>query len=147
MSAPTLFRSRGATAQALRPLRPRTKVCDQCGHVRIAKPGSIQEDGQLVKLGSRAKASVVPTSADKAQFHAELRWYARERGIKSGFVWHKFRERFGLAATGFEWTEPEPPSFKTQNWIRSRQIAYLKGSCPGWLCRSAEQGAREARFR
>ena len=112
-------------------LRPRSKVCDQCGHVRIAKPGFVHDDGQLVRLGSKAKPSIVPTSTEKVRFHRELRWYASEKGYSPGWVYHKFREKFGHGPDGFTWGEPERPSLKTQNWIRSRQIAYLKGRARG----------------
>jgi DNA repair protein RadD len=112
-------------------LRPRTKICEQCGHVRIAKAGFVYDDGELVRLGSRPKPSIVPTSTEKVQFHRELRWYAREKGYSPGWVCHKFREKFGHGPDGFTWGEPGRPSIKTQNWIRSRQIAYLKGRVRG----------------
>jgi DNA repair protein RadD len=95
-------------------LHPRTKICGQCGHVRIGKPGFVHDDGQLVRLGSRAKPSIVPSNTEKVQFHRELRWYAREKGYSQGWVYHKFREKFGRGPDGFTWGEPARPSLKSR---------------------------------
>jgi hypothetical protein len=53
----------------------------------------------------------------------------RERGFSSGWAAHKYRERFGVWPNDarVKHAAPRPPSLKTKNWIRSRQIAFAKG--------------------
>src|ERR1700722_18088107 len=53
----------------------------------------------------------------------------RERGFSSGWAAHKYRERCGVWPNDarVKHAAPRPPSLKTKNWIRSRQIAFAKG--------------------
>jgi DNA repair protein RadD len=54
-----------------------------------------------------------------------LTFIAAERGYKSGWVAHKFKERFGVwPATRL--IEPIEPSREVLAWVRSRAIAYAK---------------------
>jgi SRSO17 transposase len=60
-------------------------------------------------------------------FVGELRRFAKDHGYSSGWVSHKFREKFGVWPNAFgyvnasKWVSPE-----TANWIKSRQIAYAR---------------------
>jgi hypothetical protein len=69
------------------------------------------------------------TVSDMAGFHGELKWFAHERGYAPGWIAHKFRERFGAWPDDprVKFAAASPPSLKTLNWVRSRQIAYAKG--------------------
>jgi superfamily II DNA or RNA helicase len=109
------------------------RCCPVCGAVREAKSEVIHLDGELVELGSSARPSYAPTVADMAAFYGELRWIARERGYQDGWIGHKFRERFGLWPNDWRVSnaEPRPPSLKTKQWVRSRQIAYAKAIAYG----------------
>jgi len=54
-----------------------------------------------------------------------LAYTAAERGYKSGWVAHKYREKFG------EWPRsnsvtPIKPSPEVLSWVRSRNIAFAK---------------------
>jgi DNA repair protein RadD len=112
-------------------LRPRSKVCDQCGHHRIAKPGFDHEDGELVRFGSKPKSSGAPTDADKAQFYAELKGHAAIKGFAPGWAAHKFRERFGSWPNSLDWVQPAVPGLRVKNWITSRQIAWARARANG----------------
>ena len=66
--------------------------------------------------------------AEKAIFHAELMGYAKTRGYASGWVSHKYREKFGVWPNDPRITTSPSisPSLSTRNWIKSRQIAFAK---------------------
>lgn len=114
-------------------LPQKTICCPECGHVREAKTGVEMRDGELVELGSGRKSTSVPSVADKADFYAELRWFARDRGYADGWAKHKFREKFGVWPNDprIQSAAPAPPSLKTKQWIRSRQIAFAKARACG----------------
>lgn len=103
------------------------RPCTSCGwrpkpkaapvEVREGELGRVDRD-KLVRLAA-------PTASDRAHFHAELAWIARERGYSSGWVAHKYREKFGSwpAARIVAPIEPRP---ETRSWVRSRAIAWAK---------------------
>ena len=103
------------------------RACPQCGWQPRPKPRAVDVvDGELGEVDRQRRVhGVVPTAADKAKFHRELLWIARERSYKPGWAAHKFREKFG------EWPprgklEPLPPEAATRSWVKSRQIAYAR---------------------
>jgi hypothetical protein len=107
-------------------LPPRIKVCPVCGPVREANSHVQHRDGELVELGSSGRSSRIVPIGERAVL--ELRSIAQQQGYASGWAKHKFREKFGV------WPNPRihsaataPPSLKTKQWVRSRQIAYAKG--------------------
>ena len=105
------------------------KICEQCGAVREAKSCVKMVDGELVELGSGKGGDLSPSAAEKRQFLGELKHITAERGYSSGWAAHKFREKFRHWPND-PWTrsaEPTPPSLKTKQWVRSRQIAFAKG--------------------
>jgi len=101
----------------------KTPVCPECGY-RIRKAGKDVEasDGELVEIGAGKGERL----GDPA-FYAELRGFARERGYKSGWAAHKYREKFDVFPP-FAWNgDPmREPSLETRRWIKSRQIAWAK---------------------
>jgi hypothetical protein len=107
-------------ATAPRPLRP---------HQERAFEGLRRSAG----TGRRRVMIQGPTGSEKAAFHGELEWIARERGYSPGWVAHKFREKFGVWPNDrrVRTAELRPPSLKTKQWILSRQIAWAKGRAYG----------------
>ena len=107
--------------------------CEQCGAVRESKSAVVHLDGELVEVGSGKRSTWTPTVADKAAFYGELLGYARGREYRSGWVAHKFRERFGVWPNDprVKRAEPSPPSLKTKQWVRSRNIAFAKANANG----------------
>jgi len=105
------------------------RVCPVCGAVREACSTVEHRDGELVELGSGRRSASSPTIVEKAAFFAELQWMARERGYAPGWAAHKFRERFGVWPNDprIRYAQPAPPSLRTRNWVRSRQIAWARG--------------------
>jgi DNA repair protein RadD len=113
-------------------LPPRARVCPSCGWQIVAVTPIIEKPGELVELGS-ARLAVKHDPAEQIMFIAMLKGYAAERGYRDGWVWHKFKERFGVDANmaTIRRIEPAPPDIKTRNWIKSRQIAWAKARANG----------------
>jgi hypothetical protein len=100
----------------------KTDKCDNCGHIRKRQSSIINLDGELEELAvSNAKLAINPQD-----FYSELLYYARTRGIKDGWAYHKVREKFGVFPRGLLPVSKEP-STETLKWIKSRAIAYRKG--------------------
>jgi hypothetical protein len=51
---------------------------------------------------------------------------ASERGYNPGWVWHKYKEKFGAEPRGVK-PDPIEPTPEVRSWVRSRMIAYAKG--------------------
>jgi hypothetical protein len=65
------------------------------------------------------------TTGENQSFYSELLYYSRMRGYKDGWAAHKYKEKYGAFPRGLG-TEIKSPSYKTLNWIKSKNIAYAK---------------------
>lgn len=101
-----------------------SRVCPECGHEMIppGKPiptyqAALQE---VDKLNRKA------TKAQKARFYGELKWIEGNKTYKSGWASNQYRTKFGVWPNhpDIRHALPMPPSQETQNWVKSRQIAY-----------------------
>jgi len=104
---------------------PKLRLCPACGFDPQPKCTVVAADGELVEMQSRFAARA-PTLAEQVQFYRELKFYAGDRGYKSGWVAHKFKEKFGYWPNRLDHLPPVTPSLTTLGWIRSRQIAFAK---------------------
>lgn len=105
------------------------RTCVECGHVIPLASGVVEQDGVLIPFeeAQRSKASGRQyTHLEKEQFYAELLGYARDHDYKSGWVSHKYREKFGVWPNGMRHVMAEDPSFGVAQWIRSRKIKWLR---------------------
>ena len=102
--------------------------CPQCGALMASKSLIVEADGRLIKLGSTESGEWTPTLADKTDFFAQLKYISNERQYKPGWAAYKFKEKFGHWPNGerFGYAMPTPPTLKTRQWVRSRQIAFAK---------------------
>jgi DNA repair protein RadD len=109
-----------------------TLKCDVCGHEEPAKTPVIETSAKLIEFGTEAKRST-PSRIEQAEFFAELKFVACEKGYASGWAAHKFKERFGHWPNDplMRLAEPQEPSLKTKNWLKSRAIAYAKARASG----------------
>ena len=64
---------------------------------------------------------------EKQVFYSELLYIARERNYNEHWASHKYREKFGVWPKGLD-HKPIPPTLKTANWIKSKNIAWAKKS-------------------
>ena len=108
-------------------IRTAGKPCPQCGFMP-RRPGEYLHvrDGDLARLERDGSLRHHEYSAEqRVMFQAMLAHIARERGYRSGWVSHKYKEKFG------HWpptnsVRPIPPSQEVLSWERSRRIAFAK---------------------
>lgn len=108
-------------------VRLQGQPCPVCGWRPKAKPRAVDiVDGDLAAVDrDKRVAQQGPSQEERHRFHRQLTYIANERGYKSGWAAHKFKEKFGAwpAARTVAPLEPEPA---TRAWVRSRQIAYAR---------------------
>ena len=106
------------------------RACPVCGWLPKPKPTSIDvADGELGPVDHKRRTQPSEwTPAERALFHAMLLHIAQDRGYRSGWAGHKYRERFGSWPDAPPWQlpAPQPPDDATLAWVRSRQIAYAR---------------------
>ena len=95
------------------------RVCGECGWTRPMKE-VLNVPGKMVELEPQNRLV-----GENQNFYSELMFYSRMRGYKDGWAAHKYKERFGAFPRGLS-AEVKSPSFKTLQWIKSRNIAYAK---------------------
>jgi superfamily II DNA or RNA helicase len=98
--------------------------CAVCGWKPRPKPQSFDvREGVLGEVGHDRKAHA--KAEDRRDFLAQLKWIARERNYRDGWISHKYRQRFGAWP---QWRDvtPKAPTDATRSWVRSRQIAFAK---------------------
>jgi superfamily II DNA or RNA helicase len=104
---------------------PKVLICPACGFKPQPKCDVVNRDGELVEFSARG-AQGQTKRADRIGFYRELKHFAASRGYKSGWIAHKYKERFGDWPKGLDHWSAVPPSPTTLSGIRSRQIAYAK---------------------
>lgn len=96
-------------------------ICHHCGYVRPKRSLVDHAEGELHELTGSSSV----TRQDKQSFYSELIYIAKQRNYNSGWASHKYRDKFGVWPKGLDET-PIPPSIKTMNWIKHKNIAYAK---------------------
>jgi hypothetical protein len=81
--------------------------------------------GELQELVQNGRA----IRDEKQKFYSELIYIANERNYKSGWVSHKYREKFGVWPKNLM-EVPILPSNKTRSWIRHKNIVWSKRVTP-----------------
>jgi DNA repair protein RadD len=108
-------------------MRVAGEACQNCGFLPQRPPRAIVfRDGDLVRVDRKdrkAKASSDPN--EQMRWHAMLAYIADERGCKTGWVAHRFKEKFGHWPPTRSLTAMAP-SPEVLSWVRSRDIAYAK---------------------
>ena len=101
--------------------------CTACGWRPMPKAAPVEViDGDLAEVTPTRQTKKREATADeKRAFHRQLQWIARDRGYRSGWVAHKYREKFGVWPKGGS-DDPLIPTAEVRAWVRSRQIAYAK---------------------
>jgi DNA repair protein RadD len=101
--------------------------CGHCGWLPKPRARDVEVvDGELgLVTGGRTQAPFYDT-ATCVRWHGMLAFIARDRGYKSGWTAHKYREKFGSYPPWGAVVEPITPSPEVYSWVRSRQIAFAK---------------------
>jgi DNA repair protein RadD len=101
--------------------------CHQCGHE--FNPVSMIKvvDGDLVRLDSNDPGRIGSTFEEQQTFYREVLGHVRQRGLKSGFAFHKFVGRYGTKPP-WEWQRLSPltPTQATLNEIKRQSIAWAR---------------------
>lgn len=100
---------------------PHTDTCPSCGYVKKKMNLVDHVAGELHELVGTTKAM----RNEKQTFYSELIYIANERNYNIHWASHKYREKFGVWPKGLSDT-PAPPTLKTMNWIRHKNIAWAK---------------------
>jgi superfamily II DNA or RNA helicase len=106
-------------------LRVGGSPCPACGFLPKRPPRAVDFiDGDLALLGSGS--GHVPIE-ERRSFYGQLRGLACERGHKSGWAAHKYKEKFGVYPP-WDWNQlpHEKPEPTTVSWVRSRHIAWAR---------------------
>ena len=91
----------------------KTDTCDNCGHVRVRLNTVVNIPGELLELqAANKKLQITPQ-----QLYSQLLYYARLKGKKDGWAYHKVKEKFGKFPRGLD-AKVEPPTQETLNWIK-----------------------------
>jgi DNA repair protein RadD len=120
-------RSRLVECRKCASVRTAGLACEHCGYFPQPKPDAVVfTDGDLGLVDRNRRApSASSDPHERMRWHAELTYIANERGYKSGWAAHKYREKFG------DWPAtrtitPLEPSREVLSWVRSRNIAWAK---------------------
>jgi len=99
-------------------------VCPACGFKPEAREGVEVVDGVLYELDASKERGF--TELYRRKLYGELLWYARDKGYKDGWAWHKVSEYCGYPPLDTRDVRPKEPCKKTQGIIRHLQIRNAK---------------------
>jgi DNA repair protein RadD len=105
---------------------PKLLICPVCGFKPEPKCQVIHKNGELVEFTSRSARKPIGDT-ERIEFYQQLKHFAAARNYKSGWIAHKYKEKFGHWPNGLDHLAPMPPTPATLGWIRSRQIAFAMG--------------------
>lgn len=109
---------------ALKPAN--THICPYCGFAH-KKPSNVEErEGELKKLQRKTNKNM--SLDEKIEFMGGLKWYANQKGYKSGWVAHKYEEKTGVWPNdSMVKTAPSmPPNEMTKKYIQYINIKSAK---------------------
>ena len=96
-------------------------TCMSCGFTRPRMSMVESVPGELKELEAANKKLRI----NNQEFYSQLIYYAQAKGYKTGWAFHKYKEKFSVAPNGLS-SSPQHPSPETLNWIKSRTIAFAK---------------------
>ena len=99
----------------------KSDTCGACGFIKVRMSTVEAVPGELKELEAANKKLVI----NNQEFYSQLIWYAQVKGYKSGWAYHKYKEKFNSAPNGLS-SSPAHPTQETLNWIKSRTIAFAK---------------------
>ena len=119
-------RSRLGECSKCSAVRTAGEPCPSCGFFpKTRGEAIIFRDGELAEVKDR-KAQSNYDPEERARWHAELAFIAEQRGCKSGWIAHKYKEKFGAWPDFGANPQPIEPSPEVVSWVRSRDIAWRK---------------------
>jgi superfamily II DNA or RNA helicase len=115
------------TCPECKAVRAAGRPCDLCGWRPQPKPKTVDiAEGDLARVDrDRRTLPTEYTAESKEEFFRQLVYIAREKGYKSGWASHKFREKFGSWPAN-RFAQPLVPDPAVRSWVKSRQIAFAR---------------------
>jgi DNA repair protein RadD len=115
--------------------------CPQCGTLRVGgepcgncgflpkRPAEYVHhvDGDLGLVTNGKANGVIYDPETRLRWHGQFIAIAQQRGYKPGWAAYKFKEKFGAFPRWGMLPAPIPPTPEVLSWVRSRQIAFVKG--------------------
>ena len=100
-------------------------TCAHCGHVRTKRNDVQVVAGQMIEVGASTRKPEKYSAEFKADFYSQLLGFAEDRGYKSGWAFHAYKDKFAI---GPSMAKPNPsmPGVAVINWIRSQNIRKAK---------------------
>lgn len=99
----------------------KSDTCGACGFVKARMSMVETIPGEMQEL----QAANQKLRIDNQSFYSQLLHYAQVKGYKSGWAFHKYREKFNTPPNGLS-SKTEMPTNATLGWIKSRTIAFAK---------------------
>lgn len=107
--------------------------CPACGALWVGRSDNCAVCGfhrpftSLIEAvpGEMEELKGAPTRDTKQSWYSQLRTMADNHGYSSGWVAHKYREKFGVWPRGLEDVNA-PVSLEVARWVKSRNIAWAK---------------------
>jgi DNA repair protein RadD len=108
-------------------IRTAGEPCGHCGFFPSARPEAISfRDGDLGLVDRKTRTvDALSDPTERIRWHSMLTYIANQRGYQSGWIAHKYKEKFGTWPA-VRTVTPVPPTPEVLSWVRSRNIAYAK---------------------
>lgn len=107
------------------------KKCPQCGFEPTPTPEEIlHEAGELKKVEKKKRDNL--TMDEKASIYSALIGFARSKGMRDGWAYHKYNEMIGCYPSNQMPKEPGPMVERVQDWLTHERIKKAKSpiKCP-----------------
>jgi superfamily II DNA or RNA helicase len=110
----------------LRP--PKVRECPACGHVPALPRSEVETaDGELVEMTAGGKkAGKAWTMDEKQAWYSGFIRHAADRGYRSGWAFHAYREKFGVRPQFLDDVPSSDVPQEVRSWVRARNIRQAK---------------------
>jgi len=102
-----------------------TDTCPQCGFIRARRNDVVNVAGEMKEITPGQKPEKY-SAEFKEDWYAQLLGYCEEKGIKPGYAYYKYHEKFKVYPSMAKPAAQEP-GIAARNWITSQNIAWKKG--------------------
>jgi DNA repair protein RadD len=112
-------------------LKPaRLRVCPNCGFEPKAPSNVVNIDGTLAEVKGKGKnktyeGTLTPFD-EQEKYYRELKGIAKQKGYKSGWAYHQFKDRFKVSPNDQFIQIPLEPSLQTINYVKHAWIKRRK---------------------
>lgn len=105
---------------------PKVRECPACGFTPESRSDIEEEDGELVEVTPGKAKKIKATMDTKQQWLSELNWLAHERGYSTGWVSHKYKEKFGVWPNQLNRAAMSPAGIEVLSYVKSQAIRFAK---------------------